>query len=108
MPTAKEQRFIDYVLLRLDVDPYVRELLLTAAGADHADVSYSAARGYLKKMLAGPLLIYANLRRPDGSPYSNSDDYIVAREDRVDYEEVGRSRTLVPVVRDREPHDPRP
>ena len=49
MPTAKEQHFIDYVMLRLDVDPYARRSVLTEAGAAHADAAVSTARGYLQK-----------------------------------------------------------
>ena len=98
MPTAKEQRFIDYVMLRLDVDAYGRQGHLTAAGAAHADVSVATARGYLRKMLTGPLC-YASMLGPDGTPHTNYGDHIVARKDRVEYAEFGRSRTLAPVVR---------
>lgn len=54
MPSAKEQHFIDYVMLRLDMDPYDRERRLTAAEAAHANVAYATARGYTEKMLVGP------------------------------------------------------
>lgn len=86
MPTAKEQRFIDYVMLRLDVDPYARRSVLTEAGAAHADVSVSTARGYLQKMLTGPLTL-AYIR---GSDDRRNADRIMARRDRVDVESHGQ------------------
>ena len=89
MPTKKEQRFIDYVLAQLDDvrgRPYGRKGHLTEAGAVHADVSIPTARNYLKKMLVGPLTV-ANIRGTSQNFYS---DPLVARRDRVDWEQHGQ------------------
>ena len=98
MPTAKEQRFIDYVLARLDEPDgrlYGRKAHLTESGASHADVSIPTARNYMKKMLVGPLTV-AQVRGSSQSVYS---DPLVARRDRVDWEKHGQF-TLA-YVRDR-------
>ena len=97
MASANEQRFIDYVMLRLDVDPYARQSWLTEEGATLADVSVATARAYIKKMITGPLC-YANIR---GDSNWRSRDHVVARKDRVDWEYSRHLRTDIAWVRDR-------